>query len=201
MEIGNLMFGNSRGEYPVPRGQGYEGELHRLFNAYAPNRDNSWREYGEEFENETFFVFPFYWGDCTCGYELAEWAWSRAHKHAPTCYFTEYRALEKDSKKPWTVRTKDAKALCKKHGIPWDGGRGSAVHCDCPHDSEWAAWTAKNAHAHTCPIIRPNFCYKPQDFHLQWYKYPLRDSYSNQEMDLPAFRAIIDACIASLGGC
>ena len=39
MELGNLMFGNSRGEYPIGRdGCGFEEELYRLFDAYSPKR-------------------------------------------------------------------------------------------------------------------------------------------------------------------
>ena len=48
MELGNMLNGNSRGEYPLKRSAGFEEELERLFDAYAPKRDNFWREYGEE---------------------------------------------------------------------------------------------------------------------------------------------------------
>lgn len=198
MEMGNMLFGHSRGEYPIPRGKGWEEELNRLFDTYAPARDNSWREYGEVFENDTFFVFPYYWGDCTCGYETAEWAWSESHQHEPTCYQAAYTALspkERDTYRDKTI----VKALCKRFGIPWNGGAGCAVHCTCSHDRDWAAWSADHTHGTECPTVRPNFCYKPQDFQLMWYKYPLRDSYMNQEITLVDFHVIIDACIASLG--
>lgn len=198
MEIGNMMFGNSRGEYHVERGIGFEEELCRLFQAYAPQRDNSWREYGEAYENDTFFVFPYYWGDCTCGYEQLEWEWGKTHSHSSGCYQTEYRALSDDEKYSWRKSDKAVKALCRKHGIPWNGGRGCAVHCTCSYDKEWELWVAENHHAAQCPIIRPNFCYKPKDFQLKWYKYPLRDSYMNQAIDLVDFRSIIDSCIASV---
>jgi hypothetical protein len=56
MELGNMTFGNSRGNYAIPRGVGFEEELSRLFDSYAPHRDTSWREYGEPFENDIFFV-------------------------------------------------------------------------------------------------------------------------------------------------
>ena len=68
----NVNIRNNRGEYPIERMIGFEDELVRLFDAYAPDRDNSWREYGVEFENETFSVFPYYWGDCTCGFDDIE---------------------------------------------------------------------------------------------------------------------------------
>jgi len=91
MELGNMIFGNSRGSYHIERDAGYEEQLERLFDAYASDRDNSWREYGVEFENEVFAVFPYYWGDCTCGFDEMDMAWWKAHLHGSECYQTALR--------------------------------------------------------------------------------------------------------------
>jgi hypothetical protein len=95
MELGNMIHGNSRGEYPIKRGKGFEAELERLFNAYAPKRDNSWREYGVAFKNEVFEVFPYYWGECDCGYderfEASFQEWSKENQHLLDCYQVELR--------------------------------------------------------------------------------------------------------------
>ena len=128
MELGNMMFGNSRGEVPVPRGAGYEDELIRLFEAYAFN--DSMLHYGPEFENDVFEVHPYWWGGCTCG---------------------------ADEQYDWPEHTAD------------------------------------------CKEVVPNFWYKPTDYQLQFYKYPLRDAYANRAVSLREFAAIIDACIESLG--
>ena len=72
MELGNAIFGNSRGEHPVPRTEELYSELVRLFDAIDPERDNSWREYGVEFENDTFSTMPYWWDDCTCGNEVVD---------------------------------------------------------------------------------------------------------------------------------
>lgn len=45
---------------------------------------------------------------------------------------------------------------------------------------------------------RPNFIYKPTDFSISWYKYPLRDSYSNQKISLKEFKKILQHCRDSL---
>ena len=37
----------------------------------------------------------------------------------------------------------------------------------------------------------PNFVYKPTGFTLSWYKYPLRDSYMNQDLSFDAFLDIL----------
>jgi hypothetical protein len=125
IELGNYFFGHSKGGVPIPRGAGWEDQLKRLFDAYAPDRDRSWRDYGDPFENDTFCVAEYWWGDCTCG--------------------------------------------------------------------------AVSEHKPDCKLMVPNFLYKPTGFAIEWYKYPLRDSYMNFEITLDEFTQIIDKCIASLG--
>ena len=125
MEIGNALNGISRGEFPIEREEGFEEELVRLFDAIAPDRDNAWREYGMEFDNDVFSVFPYYWGDCTCGYE-------------------------------------------------------------------------ENSHDETCPIVKPNFLFKPTGFSIKWYKYPLRDSYMSHNISLVEFKEVVAKCLESL---
>jgi len=127
MELGNTVFGNSRGEYPLKRGTGFEAEFERLNNRFEPNG------YVEEFENDVFTIFPYYWGECTCGYE------------------------------------------------------------DLPDEQQDI-----RTHTDDCKLLKPNFCFKPTNFQIQWYKYPFRDSYTNQQVALKEFSQIIDACIDSL---
>lgn len=74
------------GEFPIDRGF-WEHELIRLFDAYAPVRDNGWREYGVDFENDVFRVrYDRQDGDCSCGFsDLAE-KWHADNPHLPACY-------------------------------------------------------------------------------------------------------------------
>lgn len=216
MELGNMAFGNSRGNYEIPRGVGFEEELSRLFDAYAPDRDNSWREYGIEFENDTFLVFPYYWGDCTCGYEEAD---QFNEPHLDTCYQTE---LEKEKiksgwvynkqfdwlepPKDWSYEKKDRIereiyiALCKKYKL--DYPYGCAVHCTCDFDTRYQKYLDSigypEGHKKECLLRKPNFLYKPMEFEIQWYKYPLRDSYMSHKISLEEFKQIIDKCIESI---
>lgn len=52
------------GYFDVPRHAGWEGQLFLLFEAIAP--DDEHRRYGPVFENDTFIVRPYYWGECEC---------------------------------------------------------------------------------------------------------------------------------------
>jgi hypothetical protein len=214
MELGNIIFGNSRGQFEIERGKGFEEELIRLFESYAPERDSSWREYGEEFENDIFMVEPYYWGECTCGFDSKEFN----EEHSKECYQTELKneklkagwIYDKDgySKRPkeWTYEDEDKKErfiykeLCKKYKLSYPSG--CAVHCTCDYDERAQKWLNKigypTGHKKECLLEKPNFLYKPTGFEIQWYKYCLRDSYSNQPITLKKFKSIIDDCIKSL---
>lgn len=159
--------------------------------------------YGCDFETPVFRMFPYYWGDCTCGYTEKEEAWSEANKHTAACYRTGYRAIQVEMEREkggWssfdTQFKKRAEALCKEHGIPWKEGWGSAVHCDCGFDQLWKAWVRNNWHSEDCPTARPNFLHKPSGATVNWYKYIGR----GMEVQAPAgfdWRACIQECIAS----
>jgi hypothetical protein len=116
MELGNMVFGNSRGAYPVPRMDEFEEQIFRLLEAMGASL------YGVNYENDVFWVMPYYWGDC---------------------------------------------------------------ECEGHHDED-------------CPVVRDNFHYKPTGLGIQWYKYPLRDSYSSRKFSLDELIEIIDACIESV---
>lgn len=82
MELGNLIFGNSRGKYPVNRSwqdafvyklydmgfdsygfpkyeeHKYKGEFKTIRSKYDPEED-----YITYFENDTFILMPYYWGN------------------------------------------------------------------------------------------------------------------------------------------
>ena len=43
-----------------------------------------------------------------------------------------------------------------------------------------------------------NFVYKPKNITIDWYKYPLRDSYSNVEITLEEFKEMLSECKKSI---
>ena len=47
-------------------------------------------------------------------------------------------------------------------------------------------------------MAKPNFVYKPDNLEIRWYKYPLRDSYSNQELTVDDFKVILNNCEKSI---
>ena len=255
MELGNMIFGNSRGEYEVPRDDDMWFQLKRL--ADATGNDTYFYNH---FENDTFAVRSYCWDDCDCGFD-ERWeknyaGWAIAHPHSPDCYQTEldaemrkydaesgYSAIDAavhgtgdrtildgfdvtfDSGEPApgvvvttmiSVPRRDSAMerwraaydkrrefmdglydrLCRKHN---KSAQGCAVHCTCGRDKLYEEFAATDDHAPTCCTVLPNFLFKPTGFELRWYKYPLRDSYSNMKVDVASLRKMVNACIRSLG--
>lgn len=70
-ELGNLLFGHSRGDFSIPRTKDYEDVFHLFlersgFDAYGHPENKELEsvnqaEYG--FENDVFIIRPYYWGD------------------------------------------------------------------------------------------------------------------------------------------
>lgn len=123
MELGNLFFGNSRGEFSVEPRRAYQDAFYDFLNkagfdgyGYATGDKVKDRISEEDaaFENETFIIRPYYWGE---NQEIAQ---------------------------------------------------------------------------------RPNFVYKPTNLAMSWYKYPMRDAYSNQDISVNDFQAVCEACLKSI---
>jgi hypothetical protein len=100
MELGNLVFGNSRGEFRIPRHEEFEGPWQELCDALKLN----WYGFGDEgclipetdgvLQNDVFAVRSYDWSDpqCDCGASAKMDAWHEANEHSPACYNTVYNA-------------------------------------------------------------------------------------------------------------
>jgi hypothetical protein len=104
IEIGNLIFGNSRGNHHVDRSlQDTFYILMETIEKIDPNFDP---DYGSNnnpyhegknlgFKNNTFLIRPYYWGDCDCGYDQEDEKqskneetyvdWLHTHDHEEDC--------------------------------------------------------------------------------------------------------------------
>lgn len=194
-----MVFGNSRGSFPIERHSGFEDQLYLLFEKiHGPD----FSSYGEDFENDTFKIMPYYWGDCTCGFDALP---DHPFNHRDECYQTEYKKINDHCKaQGWSWNSEEERKLvsdlCAKFQYPFP--HGCAVHCGCDYPERVQAWYTEkgypDGHLDTCMYRQPNFLYKPTDFRIEWYKYPLRDSYMNQELGIGEFTIIIKKCIESL---
>ena len=209
-ELGNMCFGNSRGQYSLERGMGLEEEIIRLCGALEPSHDNSWRE----INNKDLFMMPYWWGDCTCGYDFIDDGHTKLMelKHLDSCYQIEYEQYENKYGVCEDKEDKGHKILAEiyeKYGFKNNGKdwwHGCAVRCSCDYDKrardielEYAKEFGNDGHKPDCKLVLPNFWYKPSDIQIQWYKYPLRDAYSNRIFTLKEFSNIVDLLIKKYG--
>lgn len=156
--------------------------------------------YGFDHETNVFAMFPFWWGDCMCGWRELEAEWCESHNHADTCYQAELKRRgawnyewddDYDPDLPHGNDV-DSSEIAREWGLP---EAGSMMHCTCDREPGYRAFRAENPHMKTCPEMRPNFLYKPTGAEVYWYKYIGRDM--DVEGDLPV--DFLTHCLESLG--
>lgn len=93
MELGNMAFGNSRGETQIPRTASFEKPWEAFCSAVKLN----WYGFKDDgcliperdgvLQNDVFAVRSYDWGaECDCGADQKMEAWHEAHHHADHCY-------------------------------------------------------------------------------------------------------------------
>lgn len=118
--------------------------------------------YGADHVGATFEMHPFWWGECTCGFDDSEREWEDAHPHADTCYQAELR------RRGWPEAPVDLAAVAREWGLP---EQGCGVHCTCGQQAAWQEWVAAHGHDPACPVVRPNFHHPGTGVTVRWYKY------------------------------
>lgn len=199
-ELGQMFFGNKWEEFKVPAAIG--DMLYELAEKLCDDI-NAYPAYGVEYTNEVFEMFPYHWGDCLCGFEEEEERWLEEHPHKENCFHIKYQKYEEELDKmgiKWYGDTKEKwkklmTKFAKENG--YTGIHGIASYCDCGRDKEYERWLETHGHKPDCPIVRPNFLYKPTGLAIYWYKYIGRGMSANQKISVNEFRKIIEHCIES----
>jgi hypothetical protein len=203
-ELGQMLFGNATGEYECP--DLVADELYALSEALGKRSPDAQAHgvlgggwgYGQDFTNDTFSMLPYWWGDCTCGYDALEYEWWNANPHDGECWQERYhREAERlhALKLSWEAERDQQDAWAATNG--WDGRPGVAVFCDCGADAKWREWASSHGHTPDCMEIRPNF--RCGDVEVRWYKYIGRGMSVNREVTRAEWRDIFARCEASLG--
>lgn len=199
-ELGHMVFGNGWGEFGVPKQVGEM--LYELAESLIDNINDD-PVYGTEYVNDVFEMHPYYWGDCTCGFEDEEIEWEETHPHKSDCFHVKYERyiveLEQKGILPYGKTEREYNKLLKQFAKEngFKGLYGIAIYCDCGRDEEYEKWRETHDHKPDCPIVVPNFLYKPTGLAIYWYKYIGRDMSANQKIRLREFREIINYCLQS----
>ncbi|MEM7282840.1 MAG: hypothetical protein AAF438_14570 [Pseudomonadota bacterium] len=166
--------------------------------------------YGEDFENSTFVMRRFYWGDCDCGGEQREVDFENNDPgHSVDCYQTVLKNRLRNAgvkqygdpgfwedRMPYDERRKIEGPIyddvCVTFNLP---RQGCAIHCTCDYKSRRT--NADIYHRDTCSLELPNFVHKKSGFKVSWYKWIGR----GMEIDYPEtldLNAALSECFQSL---
>ncbi len=141
-----------------------------------------WKDYDIEGElPEGIEVRPYYWGDCTCGWDDVILNFNE--DHCADCYSTKLYALKKQFKTQKEEYERHRDELCDEYGL--HRLYGCESHCTCDYNERWQTWfnnskLGEEGCADNCPVVLPNFYFKPLDLKIYWYKYPMRSVESNK---------------------
>ena len=199
-EMGQAVFGNSWCEYRTPMFVDalLDYILKDIERVFWNINQREWDRY-EDPRIPGIVFNPYYWGGCECGYEEAEAEWDANNRHNLDCYQIEYGELRGKYGSSLNIPAAEEGALCSKHGIPYNDGAGSAVHCTCDYKQRWEEFCKHNDHQPDCPVIQPNF--KFGGVEIRWYKHPGRGQTCNVDWDEKQWRLWLDSCMESIRSC
>lgn len=99
MELGNMIFGNSRGKYPLDRSAEESKEWNELlkllgmdsYGIMTEGKGLDATEWGgylcKDKDDKTIFeIFPYYWGECTCNIDETD----PNATHSPDCLLCKH---------------------------------------------------------------------------------------------------------------
>lgn len=238
MELGNALFGNSRGPVEFPRKIVNSKEWIELMNVLQVEDyhctigkyyyDYSASEYKERTngiipdeyggyslikdDKIIFQLFPYWWEDCTCGADKEnEKLMRKWKKELFTPYqWKTYMAIEEwcdDNCPACQLKTENKNKkeeelikICTCGNIQKNirlRKRQEKIK-DKIEKFENLEATKYVPHKSDCALCQHNFVYHPDcpdEFWIDWYKYPFRDSYSNKELSEEEIANIFKDCI------
>ena len=206
-ELGQMLFGNAAGEFDLGSNESYVAdrlyELSKTLGERDPEAQHhgllggEWG-YGQDFSNGVFEMHPYWWGDCTCGFDMEEFEWARSRGHAPQCFQTRYWAESErlnDEEMDFDARHGALTTWAKANGYP-EAPYGEALYCDCGYDEEYVTWRQDHDHSPECPEVCPNF--RCGNLEIRWYKYCSRGLSANRVTNRKELKAIFKRCFDSL---
>ena len=242
-ELGNLIFGISRGIYNFPdrdlvdskewktlmnllQVEDYHCSMGDYYFDYEDNcnkqRSNGLvpNNYGgytcKNKEGQVVFeIFPYWWGDCTCGAE--EYNAQMEEDLMNSIFSKEERAVFEDIE-DWC--DDDCPACDWKPENTRKTPEELDLMCTCGTRNKNKELNEKKkaieekvkqfyqeyeekskGHEDDCLLLKHNFVFMPKtenEVWIDWYKYPFRDSHTNIELTEEMFKKIILICIEYL---
>jgi len=204
-ELGQAIFGNPTGAFDLGNHSDFVAselyDLSRTLGERDPEAQHHGGDgfgYGQDFKNDVFEMWPYWWGDCDCGFDETEYQWGQNDPgHTAECWHTRWHN-EHDRLHELKLGWDEQQHLMDEWEVTngWDGRPGVAVYCDCGAFERYHEWRMAHDHKPTCSEVRPNF--KCGDVEVRWYKYIGRGMSVNRELSRAEWRDIFARCAASL---
>jgi hypothetical protein len=184
-EVGQMVSGTQEwGTYDVPDYvDALVSELLREMNrVYWNVKQKEWEHHDAyDLDLPGMTYHPYYWGDCTCGFEALDEQWDQQHSHAPECFHSRYQEMQGilEPADDWHSAHEQLTAWAKENGYP-NAPDGMAIYCDCGFVAKYSEWRKSHDHDASCPTVRPNLAFEGVE--IRWYKYPGRGMSTNKSM-------------------
>lgn len=191
--------------FKIPRNAGYEDVLDALVGRIT-KVEHFKHHAGCTFENEVFSIRPYYLGVCHCSRSEKLKLHLSSNPHMKTCFHSELLLLNEafrshakysESNRLKAERANEERRLWRAHGFKFTDGRNIDELCTCGTMDRFIASGGDN-HDEVCPIVIPNFVFKPEDIRIYWYKIYFRESTCNVAFDLSKFKDIVGQCMKSV---
>lgn len=185
----------------------YDTELDTVLReiAVAFAREGEWAEkYGTDYEGKAFRFWPFYWGECICGFAEEYNEWRHTHSHDEDCFTWKAHEFAEEWGNAWMfddLRHEEYEIaqdeFLAEHGVELIGWM---AHCDCGLWDEYDEWRKVHNCDPNCPTVRPNFHWFGDDevpeVEVRWYKFVGRDTELSREVTLEELAHIREVCFA-----
>jgi hypothetical protein len=225
MELGNMLFGNSYGNFELGREtidlSGWK-QLNKILDmdlyGYVKRKSSNieiTKSGGcivTDNDGIVFEIMPYYWGACSCGVEKYN---DKIYSKLRIEFFTKEELKLLDS---WDY---DCDEKCPAYKFQYEKDNEELIKiCNCgaikknierkskkelfkerivAFDNEYQQ--KKLNHKEDCLLIKHNFIYRPktdEEFWINWYKYPFRDSYCNKKYSNTEINEIFIKCIEAI---
>lgn len=159
--------------------------------------------YGVEFKNDIFEMHPFYYDDCSCGFEDESYQWQETHPHDTMCYQQQLDSLirlEGIDPDDWGVDNTDktdviARKLARSLGL---SDSVTYTLCTCNREALVTQWYQAHGHKENCLLIQPNFWHYASGTSINWYKYIGRSMKGGEDLSFIQWIDIVKECLVSL---
>ncbi|GBC95894.1 hypothetical protein HRbin16_01694 [bacterium HR16] len=216
MDLDRVLEGDSfYPHHPIPDRKRWERIFLRLYDLLELSPYDS-------FECDVFEIFPDYDLDCDCGWDSHPfWDWLDRLQHREDCFQQVWQQFErcygslpygdKHSRELYRQKLEEIiKPVYQQLGWSTEGDdwwRGVAIKCSCDYHQrveqklrEIIEQEGYAGHRRGCVRIKPNFWYKPDDWCLWWYKYPLRSAECSEVIPDERLEQIVRHCIDFVKG-